>query len=70
MTDNLLFDNMSMLLNKKQIIQTSMSANAEKIRELQEQLNALQDNHGHLRRQIYSVDVEIREEEERARLEK
>ena len=41
MTDNLLFDNMTALLNKRQIIETSIDSNKEKIAALQQQLNEI-----------------------------
>ena len=69
MTDNLLFDNMTALLNKRQIIETSINSNKEKIEELQRQLNELNEQNAVLVRSKFSVNREIQAEEERQRLE-
>ena len=69
MTDNLLFDNMTALLNKRQIIETSIDSNKEKIAALQAQLNELNEQNVVLVRSKFSVNREIQAEEERQRLE-
>lgn len=69
MTDNLLFDNMTALLNKRQIIETSIDSNKEKIAALQAQLNELNEQNVVLVRSKYSVNREIQDEENRQRLE-
>lgn len=70
MTENLLFDNMTALLNKRQIIETSIDSNKEKIAALQAQLAELNDQNVVLVRNKFSVNREIQAEEERQRLER
>ncbi len=70
MTENLLFDNMTALLNKRQIIETSIDSNKEKIAALQQQLNELNEQNVVLVRNKFSVNREIQAEEERQRLER
>lgn len=70
MTENLLFDNMTALLNKRQIIETSIDSNKEKIAALQAQLNELNEQNVVLVRNKFSVNREIQAEEERQRLER
>lgn len=70
MTENLLFDNMTALLNKRQIIETSIDSNKEKIAALQAQLNELNEQNVVLVRSKFSVNREIQAEEERQRLER
>lgn len=70
MTDNLLFDNMTALLNKRQIIESSINVNKEKINELHRLLDELNEQNVALVSSKYKVNREIQAEEERQRLEK